>query len=442
MKYRLKLSNKACISLRLIKLGLLACISLLSPQIALAQQTISLSWALEQTLIHNGELQLYPYELRIAEGDKIQAQLSPKPTIGLEIEDAFGNGDRTALSEAEFTLSLGQTIELGNKLKHRVTLADAKLSSLSAQYNITRLNTLAETSRRYYRVLYLQALEDLYNQRLEQEQNALSVIKRRAIAGAVGQADVSKMALRLAESQVLQQQLIAQQQLAKARLAAMWLAEADFEHVGGTLSQWPAIPDMTSLSTAINQAPTYLLQHAQQQLANSQLQLAKANGYSNLDLGVGIRRFAETDDQALIFSLSMPLTLSNPNRGVIAAAQAQRQKTFQQAELTFTEIKLALQQIQQQLTADSQYATSVSQTLLPYANTLLKETQKGYQDGRYSVIQWVDAQTELFELQTQLVEIHRNIYLQLLELERITGQALTATDQDKANSKTGVSDYD
>ena len=54
------------------------------------------------------------------------------------------------------------------------------------------------------------------------------------------------------------------------------------------------------------------------------------------------------------------------------------------------------------------------------------ETERGYQLGRYSVLQWVDALRELYALQRELIEARTAIHLNLLELERITGQPLVA----------------
>ena len=96
-------------------------------------------------------------------------------------------------------------------------------------------------------------------------------------------------------------------------------------------------------------------------------------------------------------------------------------------------MKLELAEIQQRMLANSRHATAVAEQLLPKARTLLKDTEKGYQQGQYSVLQWVDAQTELFDLEYQLIEIQTRIYLQLLELERVTGQPMTQVKNTLSN---------
>lgn len=427
MNKHIKTKCKANSPIRLFAtIGLLG-LSVLPWQVATAQQSIDLAWAYEQTLLNNSQLKAYPYQLRIAEADKVQAGIKPSLIISAEIENILGTGSLTGLGDAEYTLALSQTIEMGDKLSSRVAVVDAQSQAVEADYQVKRLDVLAETSRRYYQVLRLQGLQAVVAKRIEKEQQALAVIKRRAQAGAVGQADVSKMALRLAHSRARKQQVIDELALAKTRLAAMWMSEADFAEVKGNLAKWPNLPDSEALNIAIETAPQYLYQQAHRRVAESRLQLAKANGVNNIDFGVGIRRFENTNDQALLFNVSTPLTFENPNRGRIAAAYAEIELAQAQGELSQAELKLELAEIQQRMLANSRRVSTITEQLLPDAKTLLNDTEKGYRQGQYSVLQWVDAQTELFELERQLIEMQTRIYLQLLELERVTGQALTTT---------------
>ena len=70
------------------------------------------------------------------------------------------------------------------------------------------------------------------------------------------------------------------------------------------------------------------------------------------------------------------------------------------------------------------------------AQQLLADTEAGYNKGRYSVLQWVDAQEELFTLERELIETHTLVYLQLLELERITGQPMRPSKPSTSTSST------
>lgn len=391
-----------------------------------AQGSITLDWALQQTLSHNAELATYPYRLRQAEALAEQAGVRPNPELNLSIENAYGSGEYSSLDAAEISLTLSQTIELGGKRQQRLQYAGAEILQQEAEYQLTRLDVLAETSRRYYQLLALQAKLKVNTQRQLEEANALKSIEQRARAGAIGQADVAKMALRQARTQDDGRLLQNGQSLAKLRLAAMWQGDGNFTKANGDLSQLPSIPNRAQVATAVEQSPNLLNQLALQRLSDANLNLAQAEGRSDINIGLGLRQFEATDDQALLLDFSMPLAFSNPNRGRIKAAQAEVELNSSQQLVLRRQLQLSLLEVRQQLVGSQQQAQRLQQTLLPLAQMLLSETRIGYRQGRYSVLQWVDAQAELFSVEAQLIEVQQQAFEQLLELERITGTSMTA----------------
>jgi cobalt-zinc-cadmium efflux system outer membrane protein len=398
-------------------------------QSALARSSINLAHALRLTLSDNPELQAYPFDRSRAEALLLQAGIRPTPTAELIVENALGSGFYRGFEASETTLALSQIIELGDKRDHRIALAKARGGQLETEYELTRLDVLAETSRRYYRLLTLQAMQALNERRLTENRQSLSTITNRAAAGAAAQADASKLELRLARSQARAEQLANEHTLARRRLAAMWLGEPGFDLAEGKLGALPSLPNVANVLAKVAQAPRLQQQMALLRLADTRLLLAEANGHSDLRLGLGIRYLAATSNQALVFSASMPLAFDNPNRGRIAAAGADRRRNAMESTLIQRQLQLELAQIHQQLLNNRDRARQVENELLPRARTLVEDTRRGYQQGHYSVLQWTDAQGEHFSLEQELIQLHSAIYLQLLELERISGQSLTSTEQ-------------
>lgn len=416
--------------LRECKRGLVlgACLSAILSGGAVAEtpepQRISLEWALRQTLEQNATLKTFPYQLRISDAEILQASQRPLPTLGLELENVAGGGDFSGTDNAELTLTLGRTLELGGKRQGRVALASAKKQRQQADYELSRLDVLAETGRRYYRLLRVQLLQGWIQRRIQSERAALAVIEARAEAGAAGKADVSKMRLRLARSQARASQLGGDAAFARAQLAAMWAATPAFTSAAGDLLRLPAVPDQARLAEALAQSPQLLRQQALQRLAEARLQLARAHTRNNLDLDLGVRHLEETSDQALVLSLSMPF--GNPNRGALAAAEAAQALSDAEAMLAARELEVSLFGMQQALINQRNYARLTADSLLPQARQLLADTKAGYAQGSYNVLQWADAQAERFDLERELIETHTRIYLHLLELERMTGQSLVS----------------
>lgn len=385
--------------------------------------TLTLKQALQSSLNNNPELNLYPLYLRKAEADLQQADTYPVPEGEIEI------------SKDEASLTLSQSFELGNKRTRRMGFSNAKQQQLQAEFAITRLNTMAETSRRFYQVLALQKQSSVLETRIGQEKRALNIINQRANAGAVLQADVANMALRLARSENTLEQLRFSIKDAKSYLALMWLGTGnDINHISGNLANLPTLPNEEQLAERINngleQLPDYQLQVALLSLAESQLRLAQASGRADFNLGLGIAHDRNTNDQSLILTASMPLNFlsvgGNPNRGRINSAQAQQQVSLEQVESKRQELKLALSRIQQNLRKNIQLAKRINTELLPLAVEVLSSTQKAYRQGQYRVSQWIDAQNQVFNLEQDLINSHVRIFNQVLELERTLGQSIVS----------------
>lgn len=391
---------------------------------------LTLQQAVNRTLQNNPHLLAYPFYLRQADADKLQADIRPIPQVGLSANNILGSGNKSGLDEAEITLSFSQTIELGDKRQSRHRLAAGKQQLLQVEYDISRLDTLAETSRRYYQLLALQAKGDLLQQRIRRERQALGVIKQRARAGAVAQADVANMALQVANSEAQQHHNSRDQQQARLSLSRMWLAKADFTAVAGSLIQSPALPGQSELTAKIDNGikslPDYRYQLAMQRLADNQLKLAQANGRSNVTLTAGIRQLEATGDQALMVGFSMPLAFDNPNRGRISKAQITQQLSLQQTDIKRQQLSLELTGIQQQLTANLEHAEHIETQQMPLARQLLQSSQTAYTQGRYSVLQWIDAQQQFFRLQLRLIDTRLAVFNQILELERVLDRPIVS----------------
>ena len=403
-------------------------------------QAVGLSWVLQQTLDNNPELSLYPYQFRLSDARVLKAQQAPLPTLSLEAENLWGGGEFEGSDQAEYTLTLGQTLEMGGKREGRVAYATAASKLKQAEYEQARLQVMVETSRRYYQVLALQGMQVWMQQRIETEESALNIINQRAKAGAVGKADQSKMQLRLLKSKALAAQLNGHFRLAKSKLAAMWANKPTFTAVHGRISQIPDVPGAALILSMLSQAPAIKLQQTSLRLSDAKLQLAIANTSSDINLGVGLKHAEASGDQAAVLSLSMPI--GKPNRSSVLEARAARALSQQQADQLRQQLQLNLLAIQQNLLNQHHYTQAISQQLLPQAKQLLDDIEAGYALGRYSVLQWVDAQKELYDLQRELIQSQRSIFLILLELEAITGQSLsqftstiTANSSAYSNSK-------
>lgn len=418
-----------------LKRSLLCATALLGLGLADVSYALDLSTAVTRTLKQSPQLALYPYYVRASEAEALQAGLKPNPTLNADLENAFGTGDSRFLSDHELTLSLSQVLEMGQKRERRVDLVDRKTAEIERDYEVKRLDVVANTLRDFYQALRLQALIQWNQQRIASEQAALKVIEHRARAGVVGQADVMRMQLRISKSQTQLHSLSAQHEQALNTLASNWSALPDFTEVEGHLTDMPALPEQAALAAAITDTPDYLQALAKTRIEEARLALSQAESNADMTVGAGIRRFEANSDLALVFSFSMPLQLYDQNQGNQAKAQAQLNASLAGEELLKQQLNVALNGLRAAMHNNLEQTQQLESQLKPVAQNLLEEVEHGYQSGLYSVLQWVDAQNELFAIERELIESRYAVQLQFLELERLTGSSLNAVPQSQTADK-------
>lgn len=390
-----------------------------------ANEPLALPQALSKALTEHPQLQSYPYTLRALDGEQLQASLTPNPELGVELENVLGTGAQKGLEAGQLTVTLGQLIELGDKQSQRIAVSQQKRQAAMASYKIARLNVLADTADKFYQVLKWQQLIAWNQQRASKISDLLDVIKQRATAGAVSNADVSRIAFQLAQTKLSDISLNSELKKARYGLSQMWLSQPDFSDVIST-QQAVSIPSEISWQEAVNQAPNYLLLAQQVRLQQAQLALAHANNVADFKVDAGLRYNAQSNDSSMVIGFSMPLNWQSPNQGTIAMADAKLADLTQQQAVLRRAIRSQVASIHTQMEADQAIALTLQNHLLAQAKQMLSDSETSYQNGQISVLQLLDAQHELFNSQRQLIELRISQQQSLVAMQRLTGRSLVS----------------
>ena len=390
-------------------------------------KTLTLKQALINTEQQNPLLKRYPYHQKILSALKSQAALSPNPVLNVEAENLLGTNDARGVQGAEITLAFSQLIELGDKRQSRINYATANIKAQAIQYQNTRLALLATTGERYYEALKFQTLLTLNSERQHVVSQALKAIKQRANAGAVSQADVTRMRYALSQVELEKAKLNSEFERARLSLNELWNEQHDYTNFAGNMATLIPLKSEQALLNAVNQAPEFAMLQQQylQQAAN--LTLQKANGQSDINVGAGLRYNQQSDTSSLLFSFSMPLQLSNPNSGNFEAANSQLALLREQQGQLRVQLRQQVRTLYTYYQGKTLQAQLLSEQVIPQAQTLIEQSLKSYQRGQISVLQLLDAQQALFDSKRALINTYAALYQTHLTLERLTGQSLTGT---------------
>jgi cobalt-zinc-cadmium efflux system outer membrane protein len=389
--------------------------------------TLTLAQALQRTLQHDTNLLTFPYQFRMAEAEEVQASITPNPELDVTLENVLGTGENRALASAELTLSLSQQIELGQKRQRRLTLAQHQSQLQRDNYELARLDALAATSLQYLQLLRLQRLHTWANDKIAREQTLLTTAEGRSKTGNLLDADISRIRLRLIRSKIELADITQAIESRRYRLAARWQAAPDFTEVAGDISLLPLLPALSALQTQLQRNPALQRYATLARIAQSQLRLTEANSKADIRFSAGVRRNEASNDNAVVFGFSMPLTLSDPNQGRLQAEVAEQALLLRQQQLARTELSLFIQQ--QWLSLEQLRGTvqAINNLLLPEAKQLRQASLRSYQQGQLDLLSLLSAEEELAQAERDVIESQSRFHFTLLELEQLTGQPMILT---------------
>ncbi len=391
------------------------------------QAALKLNAAIARTLESNPRLIAYGYQLRAQQGRLQQAQLKPNPELGLLVENAAGSGDFQGIDGAETTLSLAWVLERG-KRERRVDAARAGISLLETEAEIQRLDVAAETARAFLDTLALQERLIQTDDAVALAEQTAAAVKKRVQAGRTPAADLARAEAELARMRLDREDIEHELRTAHRRLAAQWgETQPRFARVNGDVHQLPVPDAYANLLARLEQNPDLSRYLNEKRLREAELRLAEARAKPNWQLTAGVRRLERTDDQAFIAGITIPLTTRNRNEGQISEARARLAMTDADRAATRVQIETQLFALYQELQHSLHRAATIREEILPRIELALKDTERAYAAGRYGYFELRVVQAELLDTRTALVESSIDAHRHVIEIERLTGAAVTSS---------------
>lgn len=363
------------------------------------------------------------YEAESHDGLVRQAAARPNPTLSLE---RLGRSNRGMEADGETTVQLSQALELGGKRPARVAAAERGRDAANADVDAQRAALHADVVTAFYAVLVAQERLRLAQDGSELAQRATLVANRRVAAGKVSPVDETRA--RLAEANVRLEQAGAQAALdsARQRLAAFWQQPARFEQADGNLAILPPVPDGTTLAQWRSRSPA--LMPARLDLARRQAlaQLERANRAPDLTVSLGSKRMADPSRSQAVVGLSMPLPLFDRNQGNVLAAQRQADKAGAELAAAAMRLESELAQAVQDLRSARLALDTLRGDILPAAQQATEAATKGFEFGKHSFLDVLDAQRTLLQARAQYLSALSDGHRAAAAIERILGH--TAPD--------------
>jgi outer membrane protein, heavy metal efflux system len=347
-----------------------------------------------------------------------QARLRPNPEISLEVENIAGSGAFSGLSATEYTLAVGQQIELGGKRGARVEAAQAQaqLAELRAGLADAELGFLVRG--RYVAAAAAASRVELARDVVERNEELARIAGVLVEVGREPPQRALRAEAALAEARAELLAAEAASLAARAALAALWGDQGAPPFVPSTF------PEIEPPGTALASATGLQLRVARAESAAAAADIDRERSLRIPDpvVSAGVRRFEESNDNAFLVGVSIPLPFRNRNQGNIAAAEARLRAANAREAVALADFEEAVTRARAQYLAAEARVETLSTTSLPQAEEALRLVRIGYRYGRFPLIEVLSAAQARDAIREGLIAAQEDRGQAAAELIRLAAQ--------------------
>lgn len=378
--------------------------------------TLSLEAAIRFALDHSPTVAAARREIEATEGQILQGSLRPNPDMAYVAEDTR-NVSRSSTAQVDIP------IETGGKRTARIEAAERGRGVAVSDLGSVQLRLRAAITAAFFDVLAAQEQATLSRETVLLAQRATDIASKRVTAGKVS--PVEETRARVAEAGVRVSLLQAESQLknARHRLSGLWgNPEPRFTEVTGELERLRESPALDVVQSRLAVSP--LLERAQRELERRRalVGLEQSRTVPDLSFSIGMKRQeALTGDQMLV-GVKVPLPVFNRNQGNLLEALRREDKARE--ELRALRVSLSSEALQalERVSARRDEVELLRRDLLPGAQSAYEAATIGFENGKFSFLEVLDAQRTFFSAKSQYLAALAAFHRAQTDLESLLGQ--------------------
>lgn len=401
------------------------------PQVLPARETaprinkLTMRAAMQRAVRYSPVLRAVAEEKKARRAETYQAGRRPNPELTTEIENFAGSGDFEGFKSAETTISLTQVIELGRKRMNRMRVASLDEDLANWDYEAARLTIASQTQQAFVDVLASQKRLSVHRAFATLATRLTDTVRERVDAGKVSPVELSRSEVERARASVTVREEQAKLQAAKRKLSLFWGARrADFGTAVGRLAATNHLPSPERFQSYLDRNPTLARWVDEMAKRQATLELERARRIPDLTVGAGVRQIGETDDTAAVATFSIPLPFFNRNRGNIDAASARVTKSLYERDAARIGLNSRFIEAYGVLRASEAKLRALQNEVLPAARKAFDATERGYREGKFDLLNALDARRSLIQAQLDVVDTQAEFHKAKALIEGLIGRDL------------------
>lgn len=378
-------------------------------------EELTLDAAIRRAFQSNPGLRAASRDLEIAAGQRMQAGAIPNPELSY-LSEGVRKEVRTT------TVQINQTIELGGKRGARIALAERERELASADLASYRSSLRADVVTAFFDVLTAQERLLLAQASQELSQKATGAAARRVTAGKVSPVEETRARVAEASTKIELSQAANDLALAKRRLAATW---GSSDPIPGTVAAPPmplgTHPTTSELMSHLPAAPQVARARGEIDRQKALAEVERSRRFPDLTVSLGSKRDEQIGNRQTVLGVAIPIPLFDRNQGNLLSALRRTDKA--RDELLAVENNLAAELAQASLRFNAAAAelAILRDEVLPGAQSAYEAGTKGFEAGKFSFLDVLDAQRTLFQAKTQYIRALGECHRAAADIERLIG---------------------
>ena len=374
---------------------------------------LTLRAALERAMRSHPEIRAAISEAAAQSGALRQAGVLPNPALEL-LREGIDGPNRSS------TVQLNIPLELGGKRAARVRAAEREQQVAQFDVSVARARIRGETIAAFYDVVAAMERSRLADELAAIAGQAAGMAGKRVLAGKVS--PVEETRAKVAQAGVHIESVQARRELdrAKGRLAAMVGDDPrTLEIVRPGTVELPRLVPLPDLLAQIEHAPGMMRARAAVEHRQAVVDLERARRMPDLGVALGSKR--EEGHRQTVVGLSVPLPLFDRNQGSLLASLRRTDKARDELDAEAARLRTELHDAHARLRAALEEVALISMDVLPGAESSYRAASRGFELGKFSFLEVLDAQRTLFQSKNQYLLAVAESHRASADIDRLVG---------------------
>ncbi|PYV13681.1 MAG: hypothetical protein DMG21_20540 [Acidobacteria bacterium] len=387
---------------------------------------IDLDLAMQLAIAHNHALKAARTEVEQSQADEVTAAIRPNPVFNYDdlfiplVPSQFTGSTLNTITE--FDVGLTYTWERGHKRAARIRAARDQTTVTRYQVDDAERGLVYNVSQQFIQVLLAKSNLDLAREDLKSFQQTVDLSEERYKAGAISEGDLLKIKIQLLQFQTDVSSAGLALVQAKASLRQLLGYEsvpADYDVIGDLAFVPLKLNKQDVQMRALELRPDFLAATQGVEAAQSQHQLARANGYRSVSTTLDYTHVTALNTASFIFNMEIPIFDRNQGeiaRTQYAITQAEENRTAAQ-EQVMTDVSNAYEQV----ASNGQIVQLFQSGYLKQSEDSRDISEYAYKRGAASLLDYLDAERSYRATQLAYRQSLANFMLSLEQLRESVG---------------------